>query len=315
MKVSWLTQFTQYLLKTERRMYMAALIATLLPWPLSFLAPMWIGLVTYCKGIKTGLVTLAWVALPAIAFLVLRKVGVFDALLLRAVLLWVLMVCWMRIGRYVPILLGLSGLGVLGVLGVHWMVPDVPAFWMDRFHQLIPTQTWIHALHVSAGDFTHMLATLAPIATGFLLGLMVVGAFLQLLLARIWACSLGRRKNMHAEWRAEMLNLHMPFWFGVIACVSSGLTLWRPEWLWLRDCMPVVAVPLVFNALSLLHNMAAHRKQGVYILSVAYVCLFLFTYWMAIALAILGVVDSFVHIRKRLGWSVNAQTKKTAEKK
>ena len=86
-------QFGEFLLRKNANAIAVAFLAALLPLfsiPIGFVAVVIVALVTLQKGPIQGLWILAWVALPALALLVLKQVGPVDFLLIRCVLIWLL---------------------------------------------------------------------------------------------------------------------------------------------------------------------------------------------------------------------------------
>ena len=71
----------EFLLAKDSHAIVIAFLCALLPIfyiPTGFIAVIIVGLVTLQKGPKSGFWLLTWIALPSIALLVLREIGLFD---------------------------------------------------------------------------------------------------------------------------------------------------------------------------------------------------------------------------------------------
>ncbi len=139
----------EFLLAKDANAIVVAFFCALLPVfsiPTGFIAAIIVGLVTLQKGPKSGLWLLAWVALPAIALLVLHQVGQFDVLFLRCVVVWIFASLLYRYHawRLLLELMAYSGTALIVVL--HFYVPHLHHWWTTELtayiQQLITASHW-----------------------------------------------------------------------------------------------------------------------------------------------------------------------------
>ena len=189
-------KFGEYLLVKDANAIAIAFLCALLPvfgLPTGFIAGIIVGLITLQKGARPGLILLAWVALPAIAMLVLRKVGQSDALLLRCFLVW----CFAMLLRQYKRCSLLSAIaivfGVVFVLLLNHFVPHLQQWWTKQL--TIFVKQYIAESHEKLGMTPIEFAKkIAPMATALATFFFLLGLFLQLMVARCWQISLFRKK-------------------------------------------------------------------------------------------------------------------------
>ena len=158
----------KFLLAHDKNAIIVAFLAALLPIfyiPTGFIAAIVVGLVTLKKGPKAGFWVIAWVALPSIAMLALRKIGPFDIVFACCVGIWIFATLLHRYRAWSIVLGAIVLVGVLAVIGVHLAIPDLQAWWIAHLTAYMQTflanSRW-HA-KITPAEFANAIA---PMATG-----------------------------------------------------------------------------------------------------------------------------------------------------
>lgn len=186
----------EFLLEKDTNAIVVAFLCALFPvfgLPTGFIAGIIVGLITLQKGARPGLILLAWVALPAIAMLVLRKVGQSDALLLRCLLVWCFAMLLRQYKKWSFLLVIAIVAGVAFVLLINHFVPNLQQWWTTQLTLFV--KQYIAETHAKlAMTPAEFAKKLAPMATALATFFFLLGLFLQLMVARCWQISLFRKK-------------------------------------------------------------------------------------------------------------------------
>ncbi len=191
----------------------------------------------------------------------------------------------------VAIVIGLLALLILGSL-----VPDLTAYWTEMLDVYL-RPAMVRA-ELSAEQIDTLFAEAARLMTGSVIASMLLTMALSLLLARWWQALLYNPGGF----REEFVNLRLgypaaglgvTFFIGAIATESPFIIQ-----------LAIVSLVVFFlQGIAIIHNLSARTRNPLIWLVVAYVLLVLAMPQMMIGLSALGVVDSFVNIRSRLGAS------------
>lgn len=290
--------FGRFLLAKESNAIIAAFFAALLPVfyiPTGFIAVIVLALITLQKGPKAGFWVLAWVALPAIAMLVLRRVGVVDFLLLRCVLMWGFASILHRYRAWNVLLTVMTFFGLCVVLAAHLSVPDITLWWQG--HLAAYLQQAIESSHYhfdfSADNFAEQLA---PLATGLASFFVACTLFLELLVARFWEALITRAPTsnmLDVGFTRIRANLVFVFLLGLFALLAVCKVKWA------SDFLPVTLFPLCIAGISFLHFLALKKKQWHFLLFFIYAGMILLPAVVAAILAIIAFIDVLVNFRER----------------
>ncbi len=299
-----LRKIGHFLLANNRNASAVALLLALLPFlglPGGFFATIVLGLVTLVKGWRSGLIVLAWVALPSLCMLYLHHLAGLDLFLVRCVLLWALAVILNQRLSWHWVLESEALVGVGVVLAFHMLLANLPQWWTKLlstyFKQFEDQAFW----NLSADQVQHFIQQIVPMATGLttVVGLALV--FLQLLLARGWQSALFSPGSLRKEFSAIRLSL-----------IDSGVIVlavvaWALHVEMALDLLPVLLFPCVVAGFSVLHYGAnaggrVPGKRGLtqvlrFVLPVAYVGLLFLPWLLALLLALLSVIDSGFNLR------------------
>ncbi len=293
-----LKKFGEFLLAKEANAIIVAFLAALLPvfnFPTGFIAVLVVGLVTLQKGPKVGLWVLSWVALPSIALAVLHQIGLFDLLILRCVVIWVLASLLRRYQTWNLLFDIVVVVGVITVAALHWWNPQLEQWWVtqltDYMQKMIVDAKVKEAVTASAELAKHV----APIATGVVAFFVSTTVLMELAVVRWWQAIMFDPNKFAQE--------AVAFRAGKIASLLAALffTLTMMKSPFAIDAFAVTLLPLFFAGLSLLHFLARRNKRFVYLLIVIYAGFIFLPVLVVSALAVVAFVDTWVDFRKRLG--------------
>ncbi len=286
----------QYILHKNNRVAVLALVCALLGmWLLLFdwFAAILVGLITLQKGYKSGLVVLAWVALPALSLMYLRQYGVEDLLLARCALVWLFASLLRRKASWSWVIDMAAVLGVVAV-GIFYFVQGghPQQWWSIILTRFFAENNWLAGFwHLGAGQVQQMIQALAKFATG----LVVLGSLLDVLVmlyvARWWQSRIFNRTSL----REELLHIRG----GRIALVllMLGLVALALHPALIADFVPVLFLPFTIGGFSLFHAWVAGKNSSILLLLLFYFFVLIFSFLLLIVAAI-GFFDSLFNFRK-----------------
>jgi len=285
-----------FILAKEKNAIIIAFLAALLPIfyiPTGFFAVIVVALVTLQRGFKSGFWVISWVALPAIAMLALRRVGIFDLLFLRCVLVWVFAALLHRYRAWNVVLGAMMLVGIVATLIVHALIPDANGWWAAHLttylQNVIQESSW--RFNFTAADFAQQLA---PMATGLVAFFVAATLFFELLIARFWQTLIQKPKKMNAGFT----RIRSGLFFALLPCVFGVLAYFKMSWA--LDVIPIALFPLCVSGLSFLHFWAYTKKPLNIVLVFIYVGMILVPVLVVAILALIAFIDAVVHFRKRV---------------
>lgn len=259
--------------------------------PIGFIAAIIVGLVTLQKGPKSGFWLLTWVALPTIALLVLRQVGLFDVLIVRCVVIWLLASLLYRYHTWRLVLEVMACVGVMLIGVLHFFVPHLHQWWTAELttyiQQLITASHW--KLAISPSDFA---ARLAPIASGVVLFFFLGSVLLELFVARFWQ-SLIVDPGAFAK---EFIQIRMGSIIAILLSLLLVLVLFKIRVA--EDAFPIAILPFFIAGLSILHCLVRQNKKLIFWLVLMYVALFFLPAFAVTAIALIAFIDTCRNFRK-----------------
>ena len=289
----------QYLLANNTRAAILSFLCTLLPLieiPGGIIAAIIVGLITLRKGYKSGLLILAFIALPAISLLVLREFqyGPFDATLMMGIFVWIFALVFRNTYSWARVLEIMAGLGAVIVLMIHLLVPTIRQFWLLSLDDFYKQSGWAKILGYNTPDRIHLFVVhVAPVATGGVMFLFLLGVFILLLLARWWQAIVFSADSL----RKEFTRIQISRVVSIMGIFLTAALFFK--WGYLLDLYPVLLLPFMIAGLSLLHKVIGRLKQAKILLFFVYAALVLVSFLMVILLAFIGFVDSWYNFRKR----------------
>lgn len=263
-----------------------------------FIATIILGLITLQKGPKSGLWMLAWIALPAIALLVLRDWGQSNLLILRCIFMWIFASILYRYKSWRFLLELTTAVGIVLIVALHLFVPHLQQWWikeitahLNTFYKEVQSTTQWNAVRMSPAAFAKLAA---PYATGvgsfFLIGTMLIG----LVITRYWqlaVMNLGSIKN-------ELIQIRMDRYAAAAFAILFVLALFfaMPA---AADALALATLPFFIAGLSLVHFWFRRNIASISGLVLIYAGLIFMPVILIIILAILGFVDSWCNFRNR----------------
>ncbi len=282
----------KYLLADNLRAALAALVFALATFvlPTGFIAAIIVALVALQKGIKSSLLVLAFVLLPALAFLVTKRFDYFyrfDFLLVQCVLIWLFALVLRYSNAWHWVLDAAAALGVIAVAVVHLVEPQIKQTWVRLITDYLKSNDLTSAFHMTPDSTTRVVGHLSAVATGGFAFYMLLGAIILLILARWWQSAIYAPGRLQQEFHHICIDRVMAV---ILIAATIGLY-WRPDWL--VDMYPLLLLPFMMGGLSVLHRLVANRKELRILLVAVYVALLLLTFFMVILLALIGFIDSW----------------------
>ena len=249
-----------------------------------------LALVTLRRGAWEGISLLMWAFLPVLMLLwsdfqymplAFASLGMLAAVYLGAMLLR-LNVSW-----------SITGLAVVGfsiLLGVLWL-----RFFDQHLTAFLQQVLELHKANLTAQgreiDDTLMIVPETKDIVGILVAGIAGNCVLVLVTGRWWQALLFNPGGFRQEFYQLRMNR-----LTASACAAvlllCGLSSDYQLWSW------VVALPLVMVSIAVAHQFAAVQRMGLTWLVIFYIALFNFPFYLA--MAALGLVDSWMDLRKSL---------------
>jgi hypothetical protein len=286
----------KYLIAKPRNAGIIAFLCTLLPLiylPGAFLSGIIVAIVTLGRGAKAGLIVVAWVAIPAVSMLFLRRVSDYDAVLLHALLIWGFALFLLQQKSWRELFEFVAVIGVIVVVLVHLLMPNIQAWWLEHLRQFMTQMSKTYNLQISKDQLQEIVQRLSVMATGAIVLAFFLESILQVAIGRFWQLSIDKRRTLLDEFslihfgRKAALILIAAF-LGVL--LKSSVMI---------DIFPLVLLPFLAAGLSIMHLYAKNNRGISVLLFIIYVCFFLLPILSVVALAGLGFVDCFVNFRQQ----------------
>lgn len=284
----------KYLITKPRNAGIIAFLCTLLPLiylPGAFLSGIIVAIVTLGRGAKAGLIVVAWVAIPAISLLFLRRVSDYDAVLLHALLIWGFAFFLLQQKSWGELFEFIAVIGVIVVVLVHLLMPNIQAWWLEHLRQFMTQMSKTYNLQITKGQMQEIVQKLSVMATGAIVLAFFLESVLQVAIGRFWQLSIDKRQTLLEEFS----QIHFgPKAALLLIAAFLGVLLKSPL---ITDIFPLVLLPFLAAGLSIMHLYAKNNRGISVLLFVVYVCFFLLPILSVVALAGLGFVDCFVNCR------------------
>jgi hypothetical protein len=282
---------------------LCGMLAFLLP-PFStltnYLGAAVVSLVTLRIGVSQGLLVL--VAATAVTMLFNQFMGVPAATIaVTVMLLWV--PCWLISGvlrRTVSLasaMLAAAALGVAALISVYGVAGD-PAPWWYEHLVLIRSALEERGLLPQDASVDALLQDLSRLMTGLIVASLALGAVCSLLVGRWWQALLVNPGGLHGEF-CSLRFWQATGWVVLGLMIFSQLTQ-SPTSDMAAQSVMVMLVPYLFAGLAVLHGLVARQGRGKGWLIAVYVLLGIIPQ-TALLLAGLGLVDTWIDFRRRLG--------------
>ncbi len=193
----------------------------------------------------------------------------------------------------------IAGLALVLVLMIFMLVPDQIQAWSEM---LKPFMTDFFAeLKLPAAEQSEMLAELAGMMTAAVAAMLVVSLTVSLLIARWWQAKLYNEGGFQPEFH----NLRLGRLASLLAVVTLLLSLLIGSPL-LAALASVAVTLFLFQGLAVVHSIVALKKLHSRWLVVLYVALLFMLPQVSMALAGLGMVDTWGDLRARIRSGVSS---------
>lgn len=267
--------------------------------PGQFMAAVVIAMITIKKGYKAGAVVLAFVALPAVVFLMLAEVSPFDAVFLQCIIVWLFAGMLQKYNSWVLIFELMAVISVVCVGMFHLLVADPTHFWLTQMTKLVEQLSADLSSNIDIKQMHQRLVAIAPYMTGLIAFSVTLIMFVELLLARVWAIRLTAKPAEAGKVLQKFSEIHVG-WVDalVVSIVLAGVAL---QMAFARDCVAALLLPFMIGGLSYLHYLARQHRQLVYLLAVIYFGLLMpsIALKLILVVAAIGYVDSWCNFRRR----------------
>lgn len=276
-----------------------AMLSLVFP-PLGYIGSAAIALVTLRRGPAEGISVLlgAGLAVTALAMLSLGH----AAVALAFAVIW-LPVCILAVILRYTVSLALMlemaiGIALLLIAVMHGLLDDPVAYWQQMLREvLIPAMGGSNALLEKPLSDEH-LAQMATWMTGLVTVMLALGWIVSLLLARWWQARLWNPGGFGAEFQALRLHRGMgPLILALIAAQSMGL---GGAGSWVTEVLLLLLLACLFQGLAVMHAVNAQLGQKRGWLIVIYVLLVLLPMKAIAVLGLLGFLDVWLDLRKRI---------------
>ncbi|MDZ7802552.1 DUF2232 domain-containing protein [Thiohalophilus sp.] len=277
----------------------ASLLFFPLSWPLSYLSAGLVALVGLTQASRESLLILlgATAALAVLALLI----GSPHFAVGYALVVWSpawLAAQWLRQRESLSQTLLLCGL--VGLVGISIMFPllgDPAQWWGEYFNQqVIPA---LKQAGIEIQDEVALRAVLeqsARLMTGAMLTSLVLSAIIGLLAGRYWQALLFGSASPGEFHQLRLGTLAAGISLAIVALAQfvGGLA-----GQWLVNAATVVLGVFLFQGLAVGHALAARSQNAQIWLVALYIVLFFTLPYGALAIAMLGILDNWIELRRR----------------
>ncbi len=300
-------RLSHFLLKDRLHSAAAAFLLAYIPF-LGSLSILIAAVITLLKGAKEGAWVLLATILPfVIGFGVSIALGhpVGMALLNMGVvvvgngLVFLFVLLLRRYGHWSFLLDIALLLGIAVVVGLHDIYPHIDSWWESHLTQFINNNAQaIGGLPASKENVAplQVIAVAKSFATGFVVVGLLLNTLLQVGLARWWQFLVTGKGRL----RSELLHIRLSTTTGIVFLIVAMASYWHNETI--MDLTPVVLGIFGLAGLSLVHYVLSGMRHAWVALILLYALVVLLCPLSIGIIAVIGLLDVFVHFRKR--WAI-----------
>lgn len=286
----------QYAMQGRKQAFFLALLFAFIPF-LGWIGSAIMGLVTLRRGALEGLLILASLIIADVLYYSFGAIGMgyilYDSLgnnlptFLAALYL-------RQTSSWNNLIEGITYLGLLVVILAHIVFPDLNAWWIEHLEKLFQYINQTTGAEVAHHTNEAIAQGIAKYATGLQVTFSIISVLFNVIIARYLQASLYNPGGL----KKELLNIEMPKRTAILMLGISIL-----PWLKLpiaSDLLPVAALPFICSGVSLFHDFISKRKNGWAWLITFYALLLLALPYVCLILIIVGLLDTFYHLRAYL---------------
>ena len=281
----------------------ALLIATgvmsvILP-PISVLTGGIVALVTLRNGAKAGFQVLAGASaiLGVIAFFVLPVAGLLVALLVTIGPVWLLAIVLRSTISLSATLNAAVALGAIMVLGMHAAFPDPALWWEELLTTAFEPAMAQGQLSNESFNFAENIKAMSVWMTGLVAAAMTANFIVALLMGRWMQALLYNPGGFKEEFQGLRLSRQLAI--ATLVALVVGLAVDGGIGSIASDLTWVFGAVFIIQGLSVVHQWVGRMSSPTIWLVVTY-ALLLFVPQMAVVVALVGLLDTWVNIRARL---------------
>ncbi|MDX1594249.1 MAG: hypothetical protein R3298_08370 [Gammaproteobacteria bacterium] len=276
-----------------------AVLSALVP-PVSWLSSGTVALVVLRRGTFEGLVVLLG-ALVGAGVLAFVSLGSPWPALSFALVLWLPILIVAAVLRATVDLgsafAALGGIGLVAVAVIHLLLGEPGPWWLATLEPVIaPALQGVEG--AEAGAIREWIAAASRYLTGLMVAAGLINLVLGLLIGRAWQAALynpgGFRREFHALRLPRVAALVATGLFAAVFALGGAPGM-------VADMAAAMLVPCALAGLALVHGLAGGRRGGVGILVAVYLLLVLALPQTTVALAAMGLVNSWFDLARRYG--------------
>lgn len=277
----------EYVMKSPGRAMSVAGAAAFVPY-LAFISAAVVALVWLRMGAQQGVKVLAVASIPGIYYLVSSSspevlLAVLGAAGLAALL--------RSKGDWVQVLM-LASLVACGIaVSFKWLNPELEGLVIEL---LIESGSFLDTYELSSLDQERLQDFLGWMFNGVITSVQLLLLLGSLLLARWWQAILYNPGGFQAEFHSLLL----PRW--VSALLPITLIFMAAGQMWLLPVVPVLMVPYLLAAISLVHGVFRLKNYNSFWLGLLYVALITTQPYVSFVLVTFALADSWVNFRRLL---------------
>lgn len=309
----WLQRVTNYLLKHRLRAlaltFFIALISTVLP-VFGIISISIAALITLVRNAVEGAVFTAAATLPyLLSFFISDRINLpvviwagIGVAVISNILTYVFAIMLRRKTSWSQLIQIGALFGVLVISVIHLADPDIADWWANQLQSFYPQASNALNLITDASSSKNQQLMLETInitkqyATGLMIAMVLFNAVLQLIVARWWQAVIFAPGSL----RKELHNIRLSQLAGILFVLSMGLAYWGNSVV--LDIMPILYLLFAMAGLSLIHYSFGliYSSTRWFWLAVLYITLIFSMPMSILFIAILGLLDIWLDLRKRL---------------
>ncbi|MGB5457780.1 MAG: DUF2232 domain-containing protein [Gammaproteobacteria bacterium] len=273
-----------------------AMLGLLLP-PVVWVSGAVVALVTLVNGHRYGLLVTAMAAVATAVFagllLSLSQVALYYVLLVWLPLVMVAVVLRQTVSLVLCLQL-IAGVSLLGIIILYMLFPDFGELWRAPLNTMADELLANSEGAIDKEQLQRVVDQIVRILPGFFASSFMIGTLLSLYLARWWQAAIYNPGGFGKEFRALNLGKTTALIALVIAAVASFINTD------VFNAMLLVVFALYLNqGIAVLHAVFAGKQLSAVWLYLVYLLMF-FVPYSVVLLALVGLADTWIDIRRRL---------------
>lgn len=270
-------------------------LATIFFFPLYICVAIIIALVTLHHSPKDGFVVLLWALTPiiAITFTIQFHMASFI-ILFNYVLVWLMAAVLSRYRAWGITLEIAAGCGLLAVFVISTSFPHMYQMMAMSVSTFIKARNKVSNLNLSSEEMIGWIQVVTLLAIGFAVLQMLLFNTICLIVSRAWQA----RMFNPGGFMTEFVKMRVSKFASLVIIIAFIAALFKYQFA--LQALPILMLPYVFNALSLVHFYVQKNPNKPAILGLLYLSCLVFYTVMLLVLTIVGIVDSWYDFRSKI---------------